>query len=78
MGGRSFEVANAAAVRAKVVELFPAAKVICSAAPEVPGTRRVTNVRDPHELNDVDVGVVRSPLGVAEAGPSGSPRRSWS
>ncbi len=25
-------------------------------------------MRDPHELNDVDVGVVRSPLGVAEAG----------
>ena len=25
-------------------------------------------MRDPHELKDVDVGVVRSPLGVAEAG----------
>ena len=34
----------------------------------MPGTRRVEDVRDPHELNDVDVGVVRSPLGVAEAG----------
>ena len=41
MGGRSFEVADAAAARAKVAELFPAAKVICSAVPEVPGTRRV-------------------------------------
>jgi L-lactate dehydrogenase complex protein LldG len=68
MGGRSFEVADAAAARAKVAELFPAARVVCSAAPEVPGTRRVADVRDPHELNDVDVGVVRSPLGVAEAG----------
>jgi L-lactate dehydrogenase complex protein LldG len=68
MGGRSFEVADAAAARAKVAELFPAARVVCSAVPEVPGTRRVTDVRDPHELNDVDVGVVRSPLGVAEAG----------
>ena len=36
--------------------------------PEVPGTRRIEDVRDPHELNDVDVGVIRSPLGVAEAG----------
>src|SRR4029077_19852436 len=36
--------------------------------PEVLGTRRVQDVRDPHALNDVDVGVVRSPLGVAEAG----------
>jgi L-lactate dehydrogenase complex protein LldG len=68
MGGRSFEVADASAARAKVTELFPAAKVVCSAVPEVPGTRRIEDVRDPHALNDVDVGVVRSPLGVAEAG----------
>jgi L-lactate dehydrogenase complex protein LldG len=68
MGGRSFEVADAEAVRAKVAELFPAAKVVCSAVPEVPGTRRVEDVRDPHALNDVDIGVVRSPLGVAESG----------
>jgi L-lactate dehydrogenase complex protein LldG len=68
MGGRSFDVADAAAARAKVAELFPAARVVCSAVPEVPGTRRIEDVRDPHELNDVDVGVVRSPLGVAEAG----------
>ena len=61
-------MADAAAARAKVAELFPTAKVICSAAPEVPGTRRIQDVRDPHELNDVDVGVVRSSLGVAEAG----------
>jgi L-lactate dehydrogenase complex protein LldG len=68
MGGRSFEVADAAVARAKVAELFPTAKVVCSAVPEVPGTQRVEDVRDPHALNDVDVGVVRSPLGVAEAG----------
>ena len=68
MGGRSFEVSDSVAARAKVAELFPAAKVICSAAPEVPGTRRIQDVSDPHELNDVDVGVARSPLGVAEAG----------
>jgi L-lactate dehydrogenase complex protein LldG len=68
MGGRSYEVADAAAARARVAELFPDAKVICSAVSEVPGTRKIEDVRDPHELNDVDVGVVRSPLGVAEAG----------
>jgi hypothetical protein len=61
MGGRSFEVANAAAAQAKVAELFPTAKVVCSVVPEVPGTKPVEAVRDPHELNDVDVGVVRSP-----------------
>jgi L-lactate dehydrogenase complex protein LldG len=68
MGGRSFEVPDAKAAGAKVAELFPTAKVVCSAVPEVPGTRRVEDVGDPHELNDVDVGVIRSPLGVAEAG----------
>jgi L-lactate dehydrogenase complex protein LldG len=68
MGGRSFEVADRAAARAKVAELFPAAKVICSATAEIPGTRAIADVRDPHELNDVDVGIVRSSLGVAEAG----------
>jgi L-lactate dehydrogenase complex protein LldG len=68
MGGRSFEVADGAAARAKVAELFPAAKVVCSAVSEVPGTRRIEDVRDPHELDDVDVGVIRSPLGIAEAG----------
>jgi L-lactate dehydrogenase complex protein LldG len=68
MGGRSFEVADAAAARAKVAELFPGARVVCSAVTEVPGTRRVQDVSDPHALNDVDVGVIRSPLGVAEAG----------
>jgi L-lactate dehydrogenase complex protein LldG len=68
MGGRSFEVTGSGAAQAKVAELFPSAKIVCSATPEVPGSRRVQDVRDPHELNDVDVGVVRSPLGVAEAG----------
>lgn len=68
MGGRSFEVADAAAAQAKVAELFPTAKVVCSAVPEVPGTKRIEAASDPHELNDVEVGVVRSPIGVAEAG----------
>jgi L-lactate dehydrogenase complex protein LldG len=68
MGGRSFETPSADAAKAKVAELFPTANVVCSAVPEVPGTRRVSDVRDPHDLNDVEVGVVRSPLAVAEAG----------
>jgi L-lactate dehydrogenase complex protein LldG len=68
MGGRSFEVAHSAAAGAKLAELFPDANVVCSAVPEVAGSRRIENVRDPHELNDVDVGVIRSRLGVAEAG----------
>ncbi len=68
MGGRSFEVGGAASAAAKLAELFPDAKVVCSATPEIPGTRRAGDVADPHALKDVDVGVVRSRLGVAEAG----------
>jgi L-lactate dehydrogenase complex protein LldG len=68
MGGRSFKVDGLSAARAKVAELFPAARVVCSATPEVPGTGRVQDVKDPHDLNNVDVGIVRSPLGVAESG----------
>jgi L-lactate dehydrogenase complex protein LldG len=68
MGGRSFEVADAAAAQAKVAELFPTAKVVCSAVSEVPGTKPIEAATDPHELNDVEVGIVRSPIGVAEAG----------
>jgi L-lactate dehydrogenase complex protein LldG len=68
MGGRSFDVADAADAQATIAQLFPAAKVVCSAVPEVPGNRRLEPGSDPHLLNDVDVGVIRSTLGVAEAG----------
>jgi L-lactate dehydrogenase complex protein LldG len=53
---------------AQIRRRFPDAKVICSAVPEVAGTRRIEEVRDPHELNDVDVGIVRPRFAVAETG----------
>lgn len=68
MGGiwadRSMDGDLDAQIRAR----FPDAKVICSAVPEVAGTRRIEEVRDPHELNDVDVGIVRPRFAVAETG----------
>lgn len=48
--------------------LFPQASVICSASGEVQGTFSVAEVRDPRELQGVDVGVVRAAFGVAETG----------
>lgn len=51
-----------------IVQRFPHARVICSATPEVRGTRQIEAVRDPRELRDVDVGVVRAAFGVAETG----------
>jgi L-lactate dehydrogenase complex protein LldG len=67
-GGAAHDVANAAEAEAKLRALHPDARVICSAVPEIPGTRRVESVRDPHELADVDVGVVRAQFAVAEGG----------
>lgn len=51
--------------------LFPLARVICSATPEVQGTRDIHAVKRPAELEDVDVGVVRAAFGVAETGSVG-------
>jgi len=67
-GGAAHEIQNRAEAQAKLASLHPAAKVICSAVPEIPGTRRAEAIRDPHELADVDVGVVRARFGVAESG----------
>jgi L-lactate dehydrogenase complex protein LldG len=67
-GGAAHEIANRQEAEAKLASLHPKAQVICSAVPEVPGTRRAETVRDPHELADVDVGVVRAQFGIAETG----------
>ena len=67
MGG-SFAAAPAGALDAFVRARFPDARVICSATPEVAGTRSTAAVRDPRELADVDVGVVRAVFGIAETG----------
>ena len=69
MGGKLAEAPAAqesldAIIRAR----FPEARVICSATPEVAGTRAAGSVRHPAELDDVDVGVVRAVFGVAETG----------
>jgi len=67
-GGAAHDVGAAAEAEAKLMALHPGAKVVCSAVPEIAGTRRAETVRDAHELADVDVGVVRAQFGVAESG----------
>jgi L-lactate dehydrogenase complex protein LldG len=67
-GGASHDVQNAAEADARLLAIHPDAKVVCSAVVEIAGTRRVEKVRDPRELADVDVGVVRAKFGVAENG----------
>jgi L-lactate dehydrogenase complex protein LldG len=68
MGGIWAETPADGDLDALIWTRFPGAKVICSAVPEVTGTRCIEQVRDPHELNDVDVGVVRPRFAVAETG----------
>jgi len=67
-GAVAHAVASSADAAAKLATLHPSAKIICSAVPELPGTRRSEDVHDPHAMADVDVGVVRAQFGVAESG----------
>ena len=67
MGGK-LALAGAGDLDDWVRSLFPNASVICSATPEVRGTRPLDNHTDPTALADVDVGVVRAAFGVAETG----------
>jgi L-lactate dehydrogenase complex protein LldG len=68
MGGTVAVPPEGVALDAFIGTRFPQARVICSATPEVRGTRAISTVRDPAELDDVDVGVVRAAFGVAETG----------
>ena len=68
MGGALAMPSGEVALDAFIEGLFPQARVICSATPEVHGTRAVASVTDPRDLQDVDVGVVRAAFGVAETG----------
>lgn len=68
MGGKFVDAAGDGDFAAQIRGLFPDAKVICSATPEVKGNRPIEQVRAPQELADVDVGVVRALFGVAETG----------
>jgi L-lactate dehydrogenase complex protein LldG len=68
MGGKLAGAPADGDLDALVRRLFPDAKVICSATPEVKGNRPLESVLGPAELSNVDVGVVRAVYGVAETG----------
>jgi L-lactate dehydrogenase complex protein LldG len=68
MGGTLVEAPPPDQLDAFIRARFAKARVICSAAWEVEGTRRIEAVRHPAELEDVDVAVVRAVFGVAETG----------
>jgi L-lactate dehydrogenase complex protein LldG len=68
MGGKWCDAPDGADIEGVVRKLFPEARVLCSAVPEVKGTCRVEEVERPHDLADEDVGIVRARFAVAETG----------
>jgi L-lactate dehydrogenase complex protein LldG len=68
MGGTCVAAPRQQSLYAFIRSRFADASVICSATPEVEGTRAIASVHHPAELEDVDVGVVRAVFGVAETG----------
>jgi L-lactate dehydrogenase complex protein LldG len=67
MGGSTLTGSPSTDTIALVQERLQGA-VICSAVPEIAGNRRLDEVKQPHDLADVDVAVVRAVVGVAETG----------
>ena len=68
MGGKLAELQAGETVADLVARIHPDARSICSQVPEVPGTVTADPAAAPAQLHGLDVGIVRSPFGVAETG----------
>ena len=68
MGGKFAEPPSGENPGGLIRSLFPQPQVICSATPEIIGTRALSRDCNPADLADVDVGIVRAAFGVAETG----------
>jgi L-lactate dehydrogenase complex protein LldG len=68
MGGDFLDVSPGEEPLQQIRARLAAAKVVCSATPEVSGNRPLASVRAPHDLADVDIGVVRAAFAIAETG----------
>lgn len=68
MGGKVAPLPEGGTLDAHLRTLYPNARVIVSATPEATGTRTLAAAQRPADLDDVDVGVVRARLGIAETG----------
>ncbi|MFY0253603.1 lactate utilization protein C [Chitinophaga sp. 30R24] len=67
-GGTLYKPIDATAAQILLAQQFPEARVICSTTPEIAGNRDLHVITNPHELADIDVGVIRARFGVAENG----------
>jgi L-lactate dehydrogenase complex protein LldG len=68
MGGRVAEAPADGDLAAVLRALYPDARVLASATPEVAGHRDLATLQRPADLDDVDLGIVRAAFGVAETG----------
>ena len=68
MGGKLAEPPADGDWAGLVARLHPQAGSVCSTVPELAGSRALPDAARPHELEDVDVGIVRAAFGVAETG----------
>jgi L-lactate dehydrogenase complex protein LldG len=68
MGGDLLELFAGKDPLQPIRERLAGATVVCSSTPEVSGNRELSSVRAPHDLADVDIGVVRAAFAVAETG----------
>ncbi len=68
MGGQAFEVKNIEETKAKITQLYPDVKIICSTIPEIPGNKPIKPDTNPRELADIDLAIIRGQFGVAENG----------
>lgn len=66
--GKWFDIEKGSDIEEVIKKLYPDARIICSATPEVKGNKDILKVADPHELDDVDVGIIRAEFGIAETG----------
>ena len=68
MGGKLLEHDADTNPLAALQDRLRSAGIVCSAAPEITGSRDLATVAHPRDLADVDVAVVRAAFGIAETG----------
>ncbi len=68
MGGKLAEPSADADLAAWVAERYSGLRVLCSAVPEIAGTRRIEAAQAPKELEDVELAITRAAFAVAETG----------
>lgn len=69
VGGDAKELATGQNINDVIKELYPEAKTIASNLPEITvATLNPDNADDPHELNGIDLSVIKGEIGIAENG----------